>query len=68
MPWYIIRLEKFDEQLDREIGIEEVVMCKNCKYAHMTNGGEYYCNVCVMYLDGDFYCAFGERKEDAENT
>ena len=33
MPKYIISLEKFDEQLDREIGLEELVMCKDCKYS-----------------------------------
>ena len=47
----------------------EVVRCKDCKYAHMTYGGECkYCDVWEaegeMYLDGDFYCAFGERRED----
>lgn len=47
----------------------EVVRCKDCKYAHMTYGGE--CKYCDMwkedgealYLDGDFFCAYGERRE-----
>lgn len=46
-----------------------VVRCKDCKYAHMTYSGE--CKYCDMwkedgealYLDGDFFCAYGERKE-----
>lgn len=46
----------------------EVVRCKDCKYTHMTYGGE--CKYCDMwkedgealYLDGDFFCAYGERK------
>ena len=46
-----------------------VVRCKDCKYAHMTYGGE--CKYCDMweedgealYLDGDFFCAYGERRE-----
>lgn len=53
----------------------EVVRCKDCKYAHMTYGGE--CKSCDMwkddddftmtlYLDGDFYCAFAERREDGK--
>ena len=47
----------------------EIVRCKDCRYAHMTYDGECkYCDVWEaegeMYLDGDFYCAFGERKED----
>lgn len=51
------------------IEAEPVVKCKDCRYAHMTYGGE--CKYCdaweeegEMYLDGDFYCAFGERKKD----
>lgn len=46
-----------------------VVRCKDCKFAHMTYGGE--CKYCdaweseeSLYLDGDFFCAFGERKDD----
>lgn len=52
----------------------EVVRCKDCKYASLTYDGE--CKYCQrwkekydgesisLYLDGDFYCAFGERRED----
>lgn len=47
----------------------EVVRCKDCKHAHMTYGGE--CKYCDMweedgealYLEGDFFCAYGERRE-----
>lgn len=47
----------------------EVVRCKDCKHAHMTYGGE--CKYCdkweedgeALYLDGDFFCAYGERRE-----
>lgn len=53
------------------VDAEPVVKCKDCSYAHMTYGGE--CKYCdaweeegEMYLDGDFYCAFGERKDDLE--
>lgn len=50
----------------------EVVRCKDCKYAHMTYGGE--CKYCDMweedgealYLDEDFFCAYGERREGGE--
>ena len=50
----------------------DIVRCKECKYAHMTYGGDCkYCDMwkddddsCIeLYLDGDFYCAYGERKE-----
>ena len=50
--------------------IDEVVHCKDCKYAHMTYEGK--CKYCdcwkedgdALYLDGDFFCGFGERKVD----
>lgn len=48
----------------------DIVQCKECKHSHMTYGG--LCKYCDMweedgdalYLEGDFYCGFGERKED----
>ena len=51
--------------------IQELVRCRECKYAHMTYDGECkYCDmwkddddICLeLYLDGDFYCGFGERE------
>lgn len=53
----------------------EVVRCKDCKFSHMTYSGE--CKSCdkwvddddfhlTLYLDGDFYCAWGERREDGQ--
>ena len=51
-----------------------VVRCKDCRYAHMTYAGE--CKYCdfwqedgggALYLDGDFYCAAGERKDGGES-
>lgn len=66
-----------DEEIDfkemlREAPTIDIVRCKECKYAHMTYGGDCkYCDmwkddddICIeLYLDGDFYCADGERKE-----
>ena len=54
------------------VDAEPVIRCKDCKYAYMTYDGECkYCDVWEaegeMYLDGDFYCAFGKRKEDEIN-
>mgnify|MGYP006935958953 CR=1 FL=1 len=48
----------------------DIVHCKECKNSHMTYGG--LCKYCDMweedgdalYLEGDFYCGFGERRED----
>ena len=44
-----------------------LVRCKDCKYAHLTYDGQAkYCDQWetdeALYLDGDFYCAFGEKK------
>lgn len=49
--------------------VVEVVRCKDCIHASMTfNGTCKYCAVWfqdeAMYLDGDYYCAYGERKTD----
>lgn len=46
----------------------QVVRCKDCKYAYITNDGECkYCDIWfpveAKYLDGDYYCASAERKE-----
>jgi len=49
-----------------------IVRCRECKHAHMTYDGLCkYCdtwkdddgNLLELYLDGDYYCADGERKE-----
>lgn len=52
----------------------KVVRCKDCKYGHMTYSGECkYCDLDVdevgflveRYRDGDWYCASGEKREQA---
>ena len=51
----------------------EVVRCKNCKHAHLTDDG--YCKYCdewigddgypmELYVDDKFYCGYAWRKED----
>ena len=51
----------------------EIVRCKNCKHATMTNDGK-MCKYCEMdtddfgdqrevYHDADWFCADGERKD-----
>ena len=58
--------------LNRKVDMVEVVRCKDCRFAHMTYDG--LCKQCdnatddddiklTLYLPGDFYCAFGERKD-----
>lgn len=54
-------------------GQPEIIRCKDCKYAHLTYDGS--CKNCdkwvdeddiplTVYLDGDFYCGFAERRTD----
>ena len=69
-----ITLKRYDKIIDGiyeipSADVTPVVRCKDCKFAHMTYGGE--CKYCdaweseeSLYLDGDFFCAFGERKDD----
>ena len=47
----------------------EIVRCKECKYAHITYGGEVkYCDIWFPdeshYIDTDNYCSFAERRTD----
>ncbi len=47
----------------------DIIHCKECKFAHMTTGGECkYCDVWFPdeseYLDGDYFCASAERREE----
>ena len=47
----------------------EVVWCKDCKHSHMTHDGR--CKYCdeldaegeAWFFEGDFFCAYGERRE-----
>ena len=47
----------------------EIITCKDCKFAHITYGGEVkYCDIWFPdeshYIDTDNYCSFAERRED----
>ena len=53
----------------------DIVRCRECKNAYMTYDGRCkYCekqkddddNYLELYLDGEYYCADGERKEGEE--
>ena len=65
--------DKFDKAqiigVLEELPTIDIVRCTECKYAHMTYGGE--CKYCdkwsledSLYLDGDFFCSYGERIEE----
>ena len=47
----------------------EIIRCKDCKYARLTNDGSCkYCDIWfpdeAEYMDGDYYCASAERKSN----
>ena len=54
----------------------EIIRCRECKYSHLTYDGD--CKQCdqwlddddfqlTLYLDGDFYCGFAERRTDEQD-
>lgn len=60
------------EALENIPGID-IVLCKECKKAHLTrNGACKYCeewklndgSYIWVYLDGEHFCSWGERKDD----
>ena len=47
----------------------DIVRCKDCKFAHITYGGEVkYCDIWFPeeshYMDTDNFCSFAERQEE----
>ena len=67
---YDRNLEKILEELNKWVkldSLEEVVHCKDCKYAHMTVDGLCkYCDIWFpdeeVYASGNHFCADGLRK------
>lgn len=48
----------------------EVVRCRNCKQGEVDDQDfpdEYYCHAGCGWNNGDFYCAYGERKDGDGN-
>ena len=46
-----------------------VVRCRECKQGEVDDPDfpdQYYCHAVCGWNNGDFYCAYGERKEGAE--
>lgn len=73
MSEWIMREEKDMDGVVYYIKTGEVIRCKECKYSCLSYCGE--CKYCEkwdekyddstkLYLDGDFYCAFAERKDN----
>ena len=48
------------------VDVVEVVRCRECKQGEIDDQDfpdEYYCHAGCGWNKGDFYCAYGERKE-----
>lgn len=75
MKEVIAEYKTADDGVEIVLHVEnEVIRCKDCKFAHMTApkfGREPECKYCdiwfpneKVYLEGNYYCASAERKEE----
>ena len=65
---YIERQKAFLDKFPT-IDAVPVVRCRECKQGEIDDPDfpdEYYCHAGCGWNKGDFYCAYGERKEGAE--
>ena len=66
----IARLHVSDIDTIPRVDAVEVVRCRECKQGEVDDPDfpdEYYCHAGCGWNNGDFYCAYGERKEGADN-
>ena len=74
---YPVRSEEFMAAIDIAIALleyaptvdaVEVIRCRECKQGEIDDQDfpdQYYCHAGCGWNNGDFYCAYGERKEGA---
>ena len=61
-----IPVEDLIEYLKKDGNLVEVVRCKDCKYTRTDGCDAIYCEKWDYWeIPEDFYCAYGERKENA---
>ena len=53
------RCQRFKNKAD----FVEVVRCKDCEYHEIRGLTTEYCVKNRMFVESDFYCSYGERKE-----
>ena len=56
----------YDIESAPTVDVVEVVRCRECKQGEIDDPDfpdEYYCHAGCGWNKGDFYCAYGERKE-----
>ena len=59
-----------DRAVKSPFDVEVVVRCRECKQGEVDDPDfpdQYYCHAGCGWNNGDFYCAYGERKEGADN-
>lgn len=71
-------LDEVKKERDAAIAMAQgITRCKDCRYAHLTYGGECkYCDTWTdvdgypleLYVDGEFYCGNAERRTDAKTS
>ena len=57
----------YDIEAAPTVDAVEVVRCRECKQGEIDDPDfpdEYYCHAGCGWNKGDFYCAYGERKEE----
>ena len=63
-----IRYKLFQETIDEEPTVDavRVVRCRDCMYYEETWSGFPICRLTINGAKADGFCAWGERREDAE--
>ena len=69
MMEHLDEMEKLEVELEMQKALPEIIRCKDCKYAHITYGGEVkYCDIWFPneshYIDTDNYCSLAERRNN----
>jgi hypothetical protein len=63
----VAKIKRMSAQLKEQ---PTIIHCKECKFAHMTVGGECkYCDIWFpdekTYMPGDYYCASAEKRGES---
>lgn len=67
MREFILRAFTDDEsEVCKRVGLEEVVRCKDCRYAPHTDINDYWCDKFEKVFCSNWFCADGKRREGSE--
>lgn len=66
MSEYIVREEGYPGAIKQEI-VQELVRCKDCRWHEREQPGMVYCpNTVGNWVEDDWYCKGGERRDDED--